>query len=78
MLIRKRQVTILPSVCIAKDQIKKVTTVKYLKVFIDDRLKFQPQIEHIENTRSHFCEISYRLQNHFNLDAARIFLVSKI
>ena len=42
MMITNRQVTTSPSVYVGEDQIKKVSTVKYLGVFMDDRLKFQP------------------------------------
>ena len=50
---------------------KQVNSCKYLGVYIDDRLKFQPHIDHKEKKLTQYCGISYRLRNHFNYNTAR-------
>ena len=70
MLITNRKIENIPKLYIDQDEIKRVDTVKYLGCFIDDKLKFHVQINHIEAKLSRYCGVSYRLKQHFNRDTA--------
>ena len=48
MLITNRKIENVPKLYIDQDEIKRVDAVKYLGCFIDDKLEYHVQINHIE------------------------------
>ena len=76
IFISSRKSDIHPYIHIDGDAVKQINSCKYLGVYIDDRLKFQPHIDHLERKLAQYCGISYRLRNHFNYNTARKFYYS--
>ena len=43
---------------------------------LDDKLKFNAQIQYVKSRLSQFCGIAYRLKRYFTLDVAKFFYYS--
>ena len=76
MLITNRHISHPPKILIDDKEVRIVKKVKYLGIYIDDKLKYNSQIEHIENKLARLCGVSFRLKSHFNLDTAKKFYFS--
>ena len=51
--------------------LEEVTTFKYLGVMIDNKLKFQDQIDIVNVNLSRFCGLTYRLSKRLNQSTAK-------
>ena len=59
MIITNKELNIIPKISINSHEIKCVNSVKYLGIFLDHKLKYQPQIDNIENKLARFCGVSF-------------------
>ena len=71
LLITHREVTADPQLFIGSDAITRKQYVRYLGLYIDQKLKFQHQIDHVKKKLQQFSGISFRIKNYLNLDAAK-------
>ena len=51
-------------------------TSTYLGTMLDEKLKFNAQIEYVKSRLSQFCGMTYRLKRYFTLDVSRKFYYS--
>ena len=58
--------------------INRKNSVKYLGLFIDDKLKFSDHVTHIKSKLAVFAGISFRLRDQFNLRTAKNYYFSCI
>ena len=70
MLITNKNVNFSPVISIGNSSVRRVDCVKYLGMFVDEKMKFGNQIDHVESRLSSYCGVSYRLKGHFNRETA--------
>ena len=78
MLFTNRKVVDDPHIYIGNSRVKRVNSVKYLGVHIDDGLKFNTHIDYLKGRLAQYCGITYRLSNYFSLQTAKTFYFSFI
>lgn len=71
MLITNRLIINNIQVKLSDVLLEEVTTFKYLGMMIDNKLKFQDQIDLVNVKLSRFCGITYRLSKRLNLSTAK-------
>jgi hypothetical protein len=76
MIISPLSVPYEPVIKINGNQLERVTSIKYLGVTFDDKLKFHEQTNSLNNKLSRFCGITYRLAQFYTLDIAKTFYYS--
>ena len=74
MLLTNKCVAHEPSILLGGEPITGTGNFKYLGIMLDDKLKFNTQIEYVKSRLSQFCGISYRLKRYFTLDVAKNFI----
>ena len=60
-----------PSILLGGEPIARTGNFKYLGIMLDDKLKFNTQIDYVKSRLSQFCGITYRLKRYFTLDVAK-------
>ena len=74
MIITNRHITIpRDTIRINNEAIRQSSSVKYLGVHLDSKLRFNDQINHVTSKISRISGISFRLKRFFNLGAAKRF-----
>ena len=76
VLISNCSTQVEPLIHIGGNAIQKRTSVKYLGVHIDDRLKYHSHVDNLKKRMSQLGGISYRLKGYFNLSAAKNYYYS--
>nr|CAB3266990.1 reverse transcriptase [Phallusia mammillata] len=64
------------SISIGSQQIQRSTETKYLGVYIDDQLKWEKHIAHVERKLAQACGIMYKLRDYFGQQFLRIIYYS--
>ena len=64
------------SILLEEGPIARPGNFKYLEIMLDNKLKFNTQLEYVKSRLSQFCGITYRLKRYFTLDVARKFYYS--
>ena len=73
MIVTNSLVQMTPHLYIENDPIVFVNNFRYLGINIDNKLKFQTQVDYLNGRLSQLCGISFRLKQYFNFDAAKKF-----
>ena len=60
-----RRIETSPQLFIGADLIKEVKKFKYLRIYIDTRLKYNVQIKYLESKLRQLCKVSLRLSIFF-------------
>ena len=71
MLFTNKNVPFDPIIKINDNPITRSRVFKYLGVYVDDKLKYQKQIDTLCTKTSRLCGVSYRLQGHLDMRAAK-------
>ena len=73
LVVSNRTLPVVPRLFIGPDEVSRKEVVRYLGIMIDSRLKFYDHVEHVRGKLAQYLGVVRRLQNYFNLQAAKSF-----
>ena len=76
LIITNKKIDYDPDIKINGETVHRKSSIKYLGMFIDERLKFTDHIDNLKTKLSRLTGVTYRLKHMLNLKTAKIFYYS--